>query len=299
MTQKASHLRIIDASEVLSDQPQPDDRDRAFAARQLVQATLPHRSPRGNPPIWGRSNGNYSLSIRPGWKKDKKTGEHVCIGYPFGSIPRLLMFWITTEALRTGKRRLELGDSLAAFMRELGLDPSRGGKRSDATRLRDQMERLFRATISFDYNEGAHDAWLDMQVAPKGELWWDPKQPEQPDLFSSWIELGDTFFEALVAAPIPVDMRTLKALKQSPLALDLYAWIAYRSHRVNESGKPAFVPWRALKTQFGADYSDLRDFKRYLKEALTKIRALYPHLRVYDLPGGIQIDPGYSLIQPR
>lgn len=299
MTTKPSHLRIIDTSAELAGQPEPDDRDRAFAARQLVQATLPHRTPRGNPPIWSRTNGNYTLSIRPGWKRDKKTGEQVCIGYPFGSIPRLLLFWITTEVLRTGKRRIELGDTLADFMRQLGLDPSRGGKRSDAKRLREQMERLFRATISFDYNDDPYAAWLDMQVAPKGELWWDPKQPDQTDLFSSWIELGDTFFDALTSAPVPVDMRALKALKQSPLALDLYAWVAYRSHRVNESGNPAFVPWRSLKVQFGGDYSSLRDFRRYAKEALHKIRALYPHLKVYDVDGGIQIDPGYSLIRPR
>jgi hypothetical protein len=33
------------------------------------------------------------------------------IGYPFGSIPRLLLFWITTEAVQTKVRRLELGKS--------------------------------------------------------------------------------------------------------------------------------------------------------------------------------------------
>ena len=69
-------------------------------------------------------------------------------------------------------------------MRELGLSPETGrGKRSDAKRLRDQMERLFRSTISFDYQAAGHAAWLDMQIAPKGELWWDPKQPDQAVLF--------------------------------------------------------------------------------------------------------------------
>jgi hypothetical protein len=49
-----------------------------------------------------------------------------------------------------GNRRLELGSTLASFMRELDLDPGRGGVRSDAHRLREQIQRLFRSTISFE-----------------------------------------------------------------------------------------------------------------------------------------------------
>jgi len=171
------------------------------------------------------------LSIRPGYKTDPNTGARCCVGYPYGVIPRLLLFWMTTEVVRTPDRRLKLGDSLSGFMRELGLNPDNGGtgaKRSDARRLKDQTERLFRATISFDEASAERTRWLDMPVAPKGELWWDPQHPDQNDLFGSWIELGEDFYQALREAPVPVDMRTLRALKQSPLALDLYTWLAYR-----------------------------------------------------------------------
>jgi Plasmid encoded RepA protein len=122
--------KIIEAKNEIYFQPQPDADDMAFSARELVQATLPHQTPRGNPPVWSRVNGNYTLLIKPGYKTDRKTGKPVCIGYPFGNIPRLLLFWLTTEALRTGNCRLELGGSLAGFMRELGLDPDRGGRDS-------------------------------------------------------------------------------------------------------------------------------------------------------------------------
>jgi hypothetical protein len=46
-----------------------------------------------------------------------------------------------------------LGSSLGDFMFQLGLNPdngSVGAKRSDARRLREQMQRLFNAMISFD-----------------------------------------------------------------------------------------------------------------------------------------------------
>lgn len=294
--------KMLEAAEGIFFQAEPDSSDLIFSAREIVQATLPHTSPRGNPPEWHRTNGNYTLSIRPGYKTDSHTRERVCIGYPYGTIPRLLLFWITTEALRTKNRRLGLGDTLASFVRQIGLNPDTGGgPRSDSKRLRNQMERLFRSTISFDYSAAGHTTWLDMQVAPKGELWWDPKKPEQPALFGSWIELGEQFYEAIIAYPIPLDFRALRAMKNSPMALDLYAWVSYRNFRIGQSKdrKPVFVSWSLLQQQFGADYKDIDNFKKKLKAALRKVRSLYRDLRVEDVPGGLRLTPSRSLISPR
>jgi hypothetical protein len=117
-------------------------------------------------------------------------------------------------------------------MREVGLDVSRDGKHSAAKRVRNQMQRLFKARISFEEGLKAGSErgqrWLSMEVAPKSELWWDPKRPDQAVLWKSWIELGEDFYQALVNNPVPVDMRALRALKSSTLALDLYAWSKYR-----------------------------------------------------------------------
>jgi hypothetical protein len=291
--------KIIEAKNEIYFQPQPDADDMAFSARELVQATLPHQTPKGNPPVWSRVNGNYTLLIKPGYKTERQTGQPVCIGYPYGNVPRLLLFWITTEALRTGSRRLELGGSLAGFMRELGLDPDRGGRWSDRARLHDQVERLFNASISFQYSEKGYRQWLNMEVTSKGEMWWDFKQPSQGDLFASWMELGEAFYEAIIAHPIPLDMRTLQALKSSSMALDLYAWLAYRSHRVNQAKKPAFISWQQMHQQFGASYNDLRNFRRNVKAALRKVLVVYHHLKVEEVRGGIKIAPGFPLITSR
>jgi Plasmid encoded RepA protein len=101
-------LKLIDTAAAI--RTDPENVEWAFMARQLVQCTLPHRNP-GNIEAWQRKNGNLSLVIRPGWNHD----EQRSIGYPYGSIPRLLLFWIVTEAKRTHNRRLELGHSLADF----------------------------------------------------------------------------------------------------------------------------------------------------------------------------------------
>lgn len=297
-----AQLRLVDARTQIAEHPQPHPDDLTFGARELVLATLPHQSPAGDPPEWTRQNGRLTLSIRPGWRTDHETGRRQPIGYPYGVIPRLLLFWLTTEAVRTRSRRIEIADSLNGFLRRLSLSPDTGGgKRSDAVRLRDQMERLFRATISFEYTEQphAHRAWLDMQIAPRAQLWWDPRRPDEPSIWGSWVELGEQFYEAILAHPIPLDLRAIRALRSSPLALDLYAWVAYRHWVVAQKGETAFVPWRELRKQIGAEYGRLRDFKRRAKQALRRILALYPGLEVQDGDGGLQIHPGRPLLDRR
>lgn len=292
-------LRLVVAADEIRHQPDPDPSKITFMARQLVQATLPHSNP-GDVAEWSRSNGNLVLAIRPGFKTERKTGKRVCVGYPYGTIPRLLLFWITTEAVRTQERTLELGSSLNAFMRALGLDPATGGgRRSDARRLRDQMERLFRATISFERADQAGHEWLDMQVAPQGFLWWDERQPNQDTLFASWVRLSEDFFNAIISAPVPVDLRALTALKRSPLALDLYAWLSYRSFVATESGKTTHISWATLMHQLGTDYTSPDDFRRKAKAAIRKICAVYPGLDIASIRGGFAIRPGRPAIAAR
>ena len=293
------HQRIIDTALAVSEQPDPDQSDRAFLTRYLVQVTLPHANP-GDVPAWTRTNGKVRLTIRPAW--DSKTGK--AIGYPYGTVPRLLLFWLTREVLHKKARRIELGRSLAEFMRALGLNPDTGGGvRGDAHRLRDQMERLFRSVLSLDVEDGNRQSWLDMQVAPKGEFWWDFKTPDQSGLFGSWIELGESFFEAIMASPVPVDMRVLRALKRSPLALDLYAWATYKTFSVNRKGQEQMVPWEGLSRQLGGDYASIRDFRKAVRDAIRKITAASAGgLRITEQIGdesGLVIWPGTTSVRPR
>ena len=274
--------------------------DAAYLARQFVQATLPHSDPKAD--TWGRQNGNFTLGIQAGF--NIKTGQSY--GLPYGIIPRLLLFWITTEAVRTKNPRLELGASLAGFMREVGLDPTHGGPRSDARRLQEQMTRLFQARISFmqDLQNGPDSgtAWLNMQVSRRGVLWWNPKTPEQSTLWNSWIEIEPDFFEAITAAPIPIDTRALKALKRSPLALDLYSLLCYEAFRAERTGRERFIPWGGLMKQLGADYegeAGSKNFKAKVRAALRKVSVVLPRLRCMASEDGLHILPGGQLAIPQ
>jgi hypothetical protein len=185
------------------------------------------------------------------------------------------------------------------FMRELGLDPSHGGKRSDARRLQDQMRRLFKATIGFHQAlEEPHrhgERWLDMQVAPKGELWWDAHDPAQGTLWGSYVILGEDFYAAITGAAVPVDMRVLRAIRRSPLALDLYAWTTWRVFKLSKS---AFIPWVGLMQQMGTEYKSEKEFARKAKAALRKIHAFYPALKLDFAKGGFFLHPSLTAIAP-
>lgn len=257
-----------------------------YMARVLVQATMPHSAKDGNE--FTRTNGNLHVSILA--PRD--------VGLPYGSYPRLLLAWLTTEAVRTQSEKLYLGDSLSNFMGKLGLLPT-GGRWGTIPRLKNQADRLFRSFVTaYERAETRGGATRDrggnIMVAEQWDLWWDPRDAgeEQGSLFQSWVKLTDGFYQQIVDRPVPIDLRAISALKKSPLALDLYTWLTYRvsylSHRTE-------IPWDALSMQFGAEYAKTgdgrRSFKKKLLGALGKIEAIYPSLRASEGERGLVLLP--------
>ena len=111
--------QLVDASEA--------DADLGFMARLLALCSLPRTNPKQRLQ-YVRRNGPYALVMIAGGLNK----------LPYGNIPRLLLAWVCTEAVRTQSRELLLGASLSAFMRDLGLDSNSGAGRR---RLRTQMDR--------------------------------------------------------------------------------------------------------------------------------------------------------------
>lgn len=252
-----------------------------FMARSLVQATMPHRKAEGNE--FKRTNGAFTLSMLA--PSD--------IGLPYGSIPRILLAWLTTEAVKTKDREIVLGDSLSDFMRQLDMIPT-GGRWGSITRLREQMTRLFSCFISCTYVDNNLTALKNIMVADKSNLWWEPKNPEQIQLFQSTVTLSQGFFDEVTQNPIPIDIRALKALQKSPLALDIYCWLTYRMSYLRS---PVVIPWESLQMQFGADYSRTRDFKLAFLNHLKTVKVLYPALNVEEHPHGLLLKPSRTSIQ--
>ena len=65
-----------------------------------------------------------SLLLAAGQAFNPDTRRFVEVGLPFGPKPRLVLYHLNAEALRTQSPVIELEDSLTAFVkRTLGLDP--------------------------------------------------------------------------------------------------------------------------------------------------------------------------------
>lgn len=247
-----------------------------YMARVLTQATIPHKKILGNE--FTRSNGTFTLSIFA------PSG----VGIAFGSIPRLLLAWLTTEAVRTKSPEIVLGHTLSDFMDELKLTPT-GGRWGSITRLRDQMQRLFSSSVSCRYEEKQQrTAAIGFNIAKEYQLWWEPKHPQQASLWQSTVTLGKDFFDEIVDRPIPVDMRALNALKRSPLALDIYCWLTYRMSYLK---KQTHIPWGVLELQFGADYTRTRDFKNKFLNQLRAVITVYPEVKVENSTSHLTLYP--------
>ena len=188
------------------------DPDRGFMARTMALCSLPRSNP-GTRLQYKRVNGPFTLYMVAGG--DNKL--------PYGNFPRLILAWISTEAVRTQSHELVLGRSLAKFMRELGVYSSGGG--NVHTKLRNQMKLLFGCTVQLTYKEKNGEATVNTVIADRTEFWWNERKLDEPTLWDSKIELSEKFFHEIIRHPVPLDMNTLTALKRSSLGLDLYLWL--------------------------------------------------------------------------
>ena len=274
---------LINQALAIEDEQAQDAGALGFMARAMVQATLPHSKVAGNE--FTRVNGNYSLTIM----------APSSIGLPYGTIPRLLLAWLTTEAVKTKCRELELGDSLSGFMAELDMMPT-GGRWGSITRLKDQSRRLFSSSITALYEDGPSFAVINQAVADRAQFWWDNKNPEQAGLWKSTVTLSENFFNEVIDRPVPIDMRAVKALKKSPMALDIYTWLTYRSSYLKRS---TVIPWSSLAQQFGSNYAVLRQFKAAFLNELKKVVLVYGQVQVEATEQGLIVKPSLTHISKK
>ena len=272
--------KLITTSLAIQDVEAYDADELGFMARAMVMASLPHSKVEGTE--FERTNGDYTLSIVAPSR----------VGLPYGTIPRLLLCWLTTEAVRTKERELVLGDSLSGFMRQLDLVPT-GGRWGSITRLRNQTERLFASSVTAIYRDRQRTRIENRAVIDSADLWWHPKEPNQGSLWQSTVTLSEPFFREIVDRPVPIDMRALRGLKKSPMALDVYVWLTYRmSYLV----KPTEITWQSLQAQFGAGYpttpQGIRHFRQKFLAAMKRVEIVYSGGRATPTDGGIKLLPG-------
>lgn len=300
---------VIEAHLAIEEEDARSAGQLGFMARALVIATMPYKDPKTVE--FTRRNGDFRLRILAGYEG----------GIPFGIYPRLLLSWVATEAVRIQEPVIELGDTLRSFLRDvLDLRSSGGGKRGSASRVVEQMKRLFGSLITAQYSGNmaqrgfllkniliAQDLVLDedeinlIGASDKDATLWTPQARHEAGTWQSKVRLTDNFFQECIASPVPVDLRAYKALRGSPLAMDLYTWLSYRLSYTQRRSRP--IRWEPLMMQFGSSYATdldqaIRDFRKAFLKALKLVQIVYPKAAVEVTEEGLVLLPSPPHIPP-
>ena len=260
------------SQEILLNPPDKEENNAAigFTPYFTTQFGLPHSRVQGD--TWKRRNGNRTLTIQ----------TDCDYGLPSGSKPRLLLLWVATWQVRhPNATRIELGKNVTTFLRDEIELPVTGRYIKD---IRLEMIRLFTSRISITIDDVASGLFDRKSTELSDDMvLWGNSQIDQDSLFPSYIVLKDKFRDSILDRPIPIDLRALRHLAASSLALDYYVWLARTMFSLRSS---RLVPWKALHDQFGSlyDWNDRRSRHSFrvesTKQLTTRIRDVYPTCRL-------------------
>lgn len=266
--------RLVEASDVIRSTPpaRPD-----FMHGVLCQVGLPRRQTPG--PTFERTSGSVSMRVSAGelWDGSKWVEQPL----PYGTRPRLALVHVSSEAVRTQSREVDIGHSIREFLTMLNVDT--GGRGYS------MFKRQMNALAACEMKLGIGSSTLRMQPIEEFEAWLHPTG-KQATLWPGTIRLSERFFETLAMHAVPLDHRALAALANSALGMDIYTWLAHRLPRIR---KPDGIKlsWANLRDQFGQEYRAPKDFKREFEATMRSVLTVYPHAKVEREAGGIVLRP--------
>ena len=272
-------LVLIDQGFELSASP-PHGDIISFMHSIMCQVALPRSKVDGR--IFKRRNGDAMLAIEAGTVWDGK--DIVELPLPYGPIPRLVVAYISTYAIRNRTPEIPFGTSANDAMRLLGIEKSG----LVYQRFRTQISAVAACSITVGFNAGGKAHTFYGKPVEEFEAWIhraDNRRSQWP----AALVLGGRFYETLLEHAVPIDVRALAALKGSALAMDVYLYLVQRLHRI---GAPVALTWWMLKEQFGQEYigvDALRNFKQAFKKALAEACSLYPDAKVEIVWGGLKL----------
>lgn len=272
---------------IASDEPSGDD--IAYLHAIMCQVGLP-RGPKAveGKTVFERECGGAALRVTAGalWDGQRLVQQSL----PYGANPRLILAWLNTQAVKTRSPTISVGDSAAEFLRMLGKE-STGGKNGTITSFKKQVQALAACHMTLGFNASGRAYTYNGQPVKQFEAWVN-NETQQRALWPGEITFSDDYFTTLLNHAVPQDVRAMYVLKGSALAMDIYAMLAERLHRI--SGRPLTLHWSALRDQFGQEYQGKdpdRDFKKAFLQALDKVMEVYPKAKVKTVRGGLLLSP--------
>jgi hypothetical protein len=218
-------------------------------------------------------------------------GEPEPVGIPYGSRARLILLRLQSEALRTQCRDVELGRNLHEWLMKMGIPI--GGR--SFKEVKDQTERITRCRLTFEVRHGNRVGMANQNIM-ESAIFFESPDPSQGTLFAQYARLSEAFFESLKKHPVPIEEAAVRAISNNSMAIDIYAWLAYRLHSLQ---KPTPVSWRALKQQFGTSFSRIDNFRTTFLSNLKLALAVYRDAKVDEGQGGLVVHPSRPPVAPR
>jgi Plasmid encoded RepA protein len=266
-----------------------EDAGIGFLYSGWCQAALPHRK-LANDKGWQIEGERVTLIVEPGMRKGMQ-GEPESVGVPYGSRARLILLRLQSEALRTQSREVELGRNLNDWLMKMGIPV--GGR--SFKEVKDQTERISRCRLTFEIRHGNRVGMTNQNIM-ESAIFFESPDPAQGTLFAQHARLSEAFFTSLQKHPVPIEEAAIRAIANNSMAIDIYAWLAYRLHALP---KATPVSWRALKQQFGISFSRLDNFKATFCSNLKLAMAVYRDAKIEDGPQGLILYPSKPPVAPR
>jgi hypothetical protein len=245
------------------------------------QAALPHRK-LPDDEGWQITGDRVTLVVEPGMRATA-SGKPETVGIPYGSRARLIMIYLQSEAIRTSSREIELGGSLRTWLTRMGI--SSGGK--SIAGVREQAERISRCRLTLQVQMGKATGLINQNIVDTA-IFLDTSESGQRSLFTETAMLSEGFYGQLQRHSVPLEEAAIRAINNNSMALDLYAWLAYRLH-VLDGPKP--ITWTALKQQFGNGFNRTSHFKDTFVSNLNLAQAVYPSAKVDVDERGVTLYP--------
>jgi hypothetical protein len=270
-----AHRHAVDAAALLMAE---EESRLGITHAGFAMTSLPHK--RIEDALWKREGHRTTLLVESG--RDRR-GE--LVGVPYGSIARLILLYLQTEATRTNSPEVELGKSMKSWMSRMSL--TTGGRTYQL--VAEQARRISACRLTFftDRENGAearhNGAFVQDAISLAGVT-----NEDQPTLWQDRVRLDAGFWKSLRDHPVPVREEAIKAIGSRSMAIDVYIWLAYRLHSLS---KPTTVSWTAVHGQFGAGFRLVRQIKPTFLEALNLALAVYPEAGVRIEREGVVLYP--------
>jgi hypothetical protein len=243
----------------------------------FAMTSLPHR--RVGDSLWERKGHLTTLLVESGLDRRRQP-----IGVPYGSLARIILLYLQTEAIRTSNPEVVLGRSMNAWLTKMAI--TSGGRTREL--VAEQARRISACRLTFFTERGPAEyrqngAFVRDAISLSGLM-----DAAQPSLWQDRVRLDEGFWASLRAHPVPVREEAISAIGTRSMAIDIYIWLAYRLHALNG---PFTVTWHAVFNQFGAGFQFLRHFKPRFADSLKIALAVYPEARVDVTAEGLILRP--------